>query len=72
LLQVVGCVEGVLATQIQTSLSYKQGLLGPEDLFAAESRAVSLSSDKPMEICTMFQKGSWGRVKNAKTWLWKR
>jgi alpha-L-fucosidase len=41
-------------------VSYKQGLIGTEDFFAPEHRAVSNPAAKPMEICSTLQQGSWG------------
>lgn len=46
--------------QPQVLVSYKQGLLGTEDFFAPEHKAVPAAGGKPMEICTTLQKGSWG------------
>lgn len=46
--------------QPQVLVSYKQGLLGTEDFFAPEHKAVSNPSGKPMEICSTVQEGSWG------------
>lgn len=46
--------------QPQVLVSYKQGLLGTEDFFAPEHRAVPQDGDKPMEICSTLQEGSWG------------
>lgn len=51
--------------QPQVLISYKQGLLGTEDFFAPEHKAVPAASGKPMEICTTLQKGSWGYSKAA-------
>jgi alpha-L-fucosidase len=48
--------------QSQVLVSYKQGLLGTEDFFAPEHKAVKKEGDKPMEICTTLQKGGWGYV----------
>lgn len=47
-------------------VSYKQGLLGTEDFFAPEHKAIQQAANKPMEICTTLQKGGWGWVQNAK------
>ena len=41
-------------------VSYKQGLLGTEDFFAPEHKAVDHPGGKPMEICSTLQEGSWG------------
>ena len=46
--------------QPQVLVSYKQGLLGSEDFFAPEHKAVSNPAGKPMEICSTLQEGSWG------------
>ena len=46
--------------QPQVLVSYKQGLLGTEDFFAPEHKAVANPSGKPMEICSTLQEGSWG------------
>jgi len=46
--------------QPQVLVSYKQGLIGTEDFFAPEHKAVPAAGGKPMEICTTLQKGSWG------------
>ncbi len=46
--------------QPQVLVSYKQGLLGTEDFFAPEHKAVSNPAGKPMEICSTLQEGSWG------------
>jgi len=46
--------------QPQVLVSYKQGLLGTEDFFAPEHRAVDRPGNKPMEICTTMAPGSWG------------
>lgn len=51
--------------QPQCLVSYKQGLLGTEDFFAPEHKAVKTDRDAPMEICTTLQKGSWGHKKGA-------
>jgi alpha-L-fucosidase len=46
--------------QPQVLVSYKQGLLGTEDFFAPERKAVENPSGKPMEICSTLQEKSWG------------
>jgi alpha-L-fucosidase len=46
--------------QPQVLVSYKQGLLGTEDFFAPEHKAVVNPSGRPMEICSTLQDGSWG------------
>jgi alpha-L-fucosidase len=51
--------------QPQVLVSYKQGLLGTEDFFAPEHKAIQSTNGKPMEICTTLQKGSWGYKKDA-------
>ena len=46
--------------QPQVLVSYKQGLIGSEDFFAPEHRAITAAADKPLEICSTLQEGSWG------------
>jgi len=46
--------------QPQVLVSYKQGLLGTEDFFAPEMKAVNNPGHKPMEICDTLQKPGWG------------
>lgn len=46
--------------QPQVLVSYKQGLLGTEDFFAPEHKAIGNPSGKPMEICSTLQDRSWG------------
>jgi len=46
--------------QPQVLVSYKQSLLGTEDFFAPEHKAVANPSNRPMEICSTLQDGSWG------------
>ncbi len=46
--------------QPQVLVSYKQSLLGTEDFFAPEHKAVANPSNRPMEICSTLQEGSWG------------
>jgi alpha-L-fucosidase len=41
-------------------VSYKQGLLGTEDFFAPEHKAITNPTGKPMEICSTLQEKSWG------------
>ena len=41
-------------------VSYKQGLLGTEDFFAPEHKAIAAAGEQPMEICSTLQEGSWG------------
>lgn len=52
--------------QPQTLVSYKQGLLGTEDFFAPERKAVANTSGKPMEICSTLQQSGWGYVARSK------
>jgi len=52
--------------QPQVLVSYKQGLLGTEDFFAPEHKAVAAKPGKPMEICSTLQEGSWGWKKDAR------
>ena len=51
--------------QPQVLVSYKQGLLGTEDFFAPEHKSIKNPDNKPMEICSTLQKGSWGFKKGA-------
>ena len=46
--------------QPQVLVSYKQGLLGTEDFFAPEHKAITNPSGKPMEIGSTLQDRSWG------------
>ena len=57
--------DHIHSLQPQVLVSYKQGLLGTEDFFAPEHKAIENPSGKPMEICTTLQKGGWGYVKDA-------
>ncbi len=50
----------VHSLQPQVLVSYKQSLLGTEDFFAPEHKAVANPSGRPMEICSTLQDGSWG------------
>ena len=52
--------------QPQVLVSYKQGLLGTEDFFAPEHKAVNNPSGKPMEICSTLQEKSWGYSAQAR------
>ncbi len=54
--------------QPQVLVSYKQGLLGTEDYFAPEHKAVENDSEKPMEICTTMEidPNSWGYYEGAR------
>lgn len=58
--------DHIHSLQPQVLVSYKQGLLGTEDFFAPEHKAVENKDNKPMEICTTLQKGSWGWKKKAR------
>ncbi|MBN1670867.1 MAG: alpha-L-fucosidase [Kiritimatiellae bacterium] len=49
--------------QPQVLVSYKQGLLGTEDFFAPEHKAVERDPGKPMEICTTMTPKGWGYMK---------
>ena len=51
--------------QPQVLVSYKQGLLGTEDFFAPEHKAVEREDGKPMEICTSMTQGGWGYMEAA-------
>jgi alpha-L-fucosidase len=51
--------------QPQVLVSYKQGLLGSEDFFAPEIKAVKRKDGKPMEVCDRLQQGAWGYRENA-------
>jgi alpha-L-fucosidase len=57
--------DHIHAQQPQVLVSYKQGLLGTEDFFAPEHRAISRQDGKPMEVCTTLQKKGWGYVRNS-------
>ena len=57
--------DHIHSLQPQVLVSYKQGLLGTEDFFAPEHRSVENPGDKPMEICSTLQQGSWGFKKGA-------
>ena len=46
--------------QPQVLVSYKQGLLGTEDFFAPEHKAIANPTGRPMEICSTLQDKSWG------------
>jgi alpha-L-fucosidase len=52
--------DHIHALQPQVLVSYKQGLLGTEDYFAPERRAVEERSGRLMEICTTMCPKSWG------------
>ena len=52
--------------QPQVLVSYKQGLLGTEDFFAPEIRAIKHEDGKPMEICDSLQHGAWGYREKAR------
>lgn len=57
--------DHIHALQPQVLVSYKQGLLGTEDFFAPEHKANANPGNKPMEICSTLQQGSWGFKKGA-------
>lgn len=54
--------DHIHSLQPQVLVSYKQGLLGTEDFYAPEHKAVE-TGGKPGEICTTTHKG-WGYVKD--------
>jgi alpha-L-fucosidase len=58
--------DRIHALQPQVLVSYKQGLLGTEDFFAPEHRSIANPGNKPMEICSTLQVGSWGFKKGAR------
>jgi alpha-L-fucosidase len=58
--------DHIHALQPQVLVSYKQGLLGTEDFFAPEHKALAGPDGKPMEICSTLQNAGWGYVKDAK------
>ena len=58
--------ERIHALQPQVLISYKQGLLGTEDFFAPEHKAIAAGDDRPMEICSTLQDGSWGYFKGKR------
>ncbi len=60
--------DQIHSLQPQVLVSYKQGLLGTEDFFAPEHKAIEAPGGRPMEICSTLQKGSWGFSKE-KAWL---
>jgi len=57
----------VHSLQPQVLVSYKQGLLGTEDYFAPEHKAIDNPSGKPMEVCTTMCQDpvSWGYRKES-------
>ena len=57
--------DHIHSLQPQVLVSYKQGLLGTEDFFAPEHKSIGNPDNKPMEICSTLQKGSWGFKKGA-------
>ena len=57
--------DHIHSLQPQVMVSYKQGLLGTEDFFAPEHKSIENPKNKPMEICSTLQKGSWGYKKDA-------
>jgi len=58
--------DHIHSLQPQVLVSYKQGLLGTEDFFAPEHKAIANPGGKPMEICSTLQQGGWGYVKDSK------
>ncbi|MCU0780723.1 MAG: alpha-L-fucosidase [Akkermansiaceae bacterium] len=58
--------DHIHALQPQVLVSYKQGLLGTEDFFAPEHKSIANPGNKPMEICSTLQQGSWGYKKGAR------
>ena len=52
--------DHIHSLQPQVLISYKQGLLGTEDFFAPEHKAIAAPDNRPMEICSTLQDGSWG------------
>jgi len=58
--------DHIHSLQPQVLVSYKQGLLGTEDFFAPERKAVPKSGGKPMEICDTLQDHAWGYNKEAR------
>jgi alpha-L-fucosidase len=52
--------------QPQVLVSYKQGLLGTEDFFTPEHKAIENPGGKPMEINTTLQENGWGYVWGAR------
>jgi alpha-L-fucosidase len=58
--------DHIHSLQPQALVSYKQGLLGTEDFFAPEHKAISAQAGKPMEICSTLQDGSWGYNKSKR------
>ena len=64
---VFGCqalYDHIRSLQPQVLVSYKQGLLGTEDFFAPEHKAIE-SHGKPCEICTTMCPRSWGYLKSG-------
>jgi alpha-L-fucosidase len=57
--------DHIHSLQPQVLVSYKQGLLGTEDFFAPEHKSIANPNNKPMEICSTLQQGSWGFKKGA-------
>ncbi|MFM7182446.1 MAG: alpha-L-fucosidase [Verrucomicrobiales bacterium] len=58
--------DHIHSLQPQVLVSYKQGLLGTEDFFAPEHKAIPTGAGKPMEICSTLQEGSWGYHKQKR------
>jgi alpha-L-fucosidase len=52
--------------QPQVLVSYKQGLLGTEDFYAPEHKAVPKDDGRPMEICSTLQDKGWGYTADAR------
>lgn len=55
--------DTIHSLQPQTLVAYKQGLLGTEDFYAPERKAVvrpELAADRLIEICDTMNPGSWG------------
>ena len=47
-------------------VAYKQGLLGTEDFYAPEHKAVPKNDGRPMEICSTLQDRGWGYTADAR------
>ena len=57
--------DHIHSLQPQVLVSYKQGLLGSEDFFAPEHKAIQREDGKPIEICSTLQKQGWGYVRKS-------
>lgn len=57
--------DHIHSLQPQVLVSYKQGLLGTEDFFAPEHKAIKREDGKPIEICSTLQRKGWGWVKDS-------